>query len=91
MIGILITVPAIISSCMLSPNEVITAEHNAREWAKRIFQGKELKEVNCINRDSDGDYYVSCAANVEDQIIALECLYTNIGGCKIAQPKLKSQ
>lgn len=51
--------------------------------------------VSCVERDSDGDGYVSCTIFRKGKDpIALECAYGGFWsagpGCKMAQPKMRA-
>lgn len=65
-----------------------TAEEEARAYAQKM--GMKIKGVSCMNRDTDGDGYVSCTLNVIEKDesmtpIPIECAakwsYNN-EGCK---------
>jgi len=67
-----------------------TAEDEAREYASKM--GMTIKGVSCMNRDTDGDGYVSCTLNAvekdgKENPIPIECAakwsYNN-DGCKEA-------
>jgi prepilin-type N-terminal cleavage/methylation domain-containing protein len=66
-----------------------TAEEEARAYAQSM--GMKIEGVSCMNRDTDGDGYVSCSLSVVGQdgkktIEPLECAARwswNNDGCKV--------
>ena len=66
-----------------------SAEEEARAYAQSM--GINLKGVSCMDRDTDGDGYVSCSLSVaqkngEDRIEPIECAARwswNNSGCKV--------
>lgn len=87
-IGIFVTLVGFgITKCSSSRG---TAEDEARDYAQKM--GMEIKGVSCMNRDTDGDGYVSCTLNVVEKdgktsSVPIECAskwsYNN-DGCKEA-------
>lgn len=74
-----------VTKCSSSQN---TAEEEARTYARKM--GMTVKGVSCMNRDTDGDGYVSCTLNVMEpegktSTIPIECAAKwsfNNDGCK---------
>lgn len=65
------------------------AEKSARAWAAKM--GYTLQGVSCVDRDTDGDGYVSCTlVTVADpgRPIALECARSTSmnSGCRLQKP-----
>lgn len=66
-----------------------TAEDEARAYAKSM--GIEIFGVSCMNRDTDGDGYVSCSLSTKDKngtptVTPIECAsrwQMNNDGCKV--------
>jgi len=72
------------TACVDHKNE---AESQARKWATSM--GLDVKGVNCVNHDTDGDGYVSCTvSDANEKLHAIECTgkYTWNSGCRT--PKL---
>lgn len=67
----------------------VKAEKQAREWVTDMGFSKDA-HVSCVNRDTDGDGYVSCTIKQGDNLTFIECVgsdYTWNEGCRA--PKLK--
>lgn len=73
----------------------LAAEDEARAYAKSM--GIEIFGVECMNRDTDGDGYVSCSLSTKDKsgnqtVTPIECAsrwsYNN-DGCKV--PMLRTR
>lgn len=87
-LGVFVTIAGFgITKCSSSRD---TAEEEARAYASKM--GMTIKGVSCMNRDTDGDGYVSCTLNVvekdgKENPIPIECAakwsYNN-DGCKEA-------
>lgn len=87
-IGVLVGLVGIgVTKCSSSQG---TAEEEARAYASKM--GMEIKGLSCMNRDTDGDGYVSCTLNVVEKDgkttpVPIECAakwsYNN-EGCKEA-------
>lgn len=71
------------------------AENSAKSFADRRFEGH--KGVECMDRDTDGDGYVSCTVFMPNDAIAIECATENLragcssSGCRMAMGKSKSR
>jgi len=77
----------------LASDSQASAEESARIWASKM--GYELQgSPVCVERDTDGDGYVSCTLNVKGQAqpMALDCAarWSGNSGCRIQKPVYNS-
>lgn len=67
------------------------AENSAKAFADRRFENST--GVECMERDSDGDGYVSCTIFLPDDAVGIECATENLhagcnnSGCRMAAGK----
>lgn len=93
---IVVAIIAIAATCAFSCGgcgQKANAEQEMRDYMTSL--GYTVKAVNCVNRDSDGDGYVSCTGTYEDKNgnihqISSECASTfSFGNSGCRAPKMR--
>ena len=87
---ILFVLISVVASCR-GPGK---SEASAKSFAERRFENNT--GVECLDRDTDGDGYVSCTIFLPNDAIAIECATENhvlgcsSSGCRMAMGKSNS-
>ncbi len=88
-IGVVLVIGGLfVTRCFFSGGQ---AEKEAHKWAASM--GYDIQGVSCVDRDTDGDGYVSCTVNVKSnpQPIPIECAVSISmnSGCRVQKPVIR--